>query len=496
VRRSHRSAIGAGPPPALAVPHGDRMLATMALMVASAMQAADATIANVALPRLEHELGGGVEMGSWVVTAYLCATAVVAPLTGWLRRRFGARVLFAASVSAFAGASLLCSLAPSSGAIILFRVLQGAGGGAIHPLAQAILLDLYPRERHGRMLAIWGATIMLGPILGPALGGIITDLISWRFVFAINLPISALAIWGMGRALPRTRDGSNPPLDLLGIVLLASGVAALQLCLARGVGQSWLRSPELLGEAAITVVACAALAARAKGTRLSVLQPAVFHDLNFATAAFYNFFTSAFLFVVIVFVPALGQGPLGYDATLAGLSIVPRGIVTMLVMLLVGQLIERIDLRILLTAGIMLMTCGFAMLSAARPPHALPWLIAGSTFQAAGGGALITCLSTVGFSTLSSEMRTDAAGVYSLLRQVGCASGVVLMTAVLRAAIQTKLGHPPAGSLENDPALLDIATLQAYSECFRGMALATLVMLPGVWLFRVRPMAPRLGEAA
>ena len=175
------------------------------------MQAADATIANVALPQLERDLGGGVVLGAWVMTSYLCATAVVAPLTGWLRRRFGTQRLFVVAVAAFVAASLLCSLAPSAGAMILFRILQGAGGGVIHPLAQAILLDLYPQASSmAECWRFWGATVMLGPILGPALGGIITDLASWRWVFAINLPLGASAIWGVRRvALTETEAATG-----------------------------------------------------------------------------------------------------------------------------------------------------------------------------------------------------------------------------------------------------------------------------------------------
>ncbi len=483
---------------AMPLARSERLLATMALMVASAMQAADATIANVALPELERDLGGGMVISSWVVTSYLCATAIVAPLTGWLRRRFGARALFAGAVGAFVAASLLCSLAPSPAAIIFFRILQGAGGGVIHPLAQAILLDLYPREKHGRMLAAWGATIMLGPIIGPALGGIITDLSSWRFVFAINLPIGALAIWGMCRALPNTDRGADLPIDMLGIALLAIAVGALQVCLTGSVGQSWLDSLELLAEAATAAIAFIALAMRAQRTGFTVFRPAVFADINFALAAFYNFTTSALLFVVIVFVPALGQGPLGFSATTAGLTLVPRAVATMLMMLLVGQLIAKIDGRILLTLGIGLTAAGLWMLAQAQPPDALMWIVVGSTLQAIGGGALITCLSTVGFSTLAPEMRTDAAGVYSLLRQLGCASGVALMTAVLRATIDANMidihNDLSSSSGAISPELFEIAAAQAYSFCFQAMAIAALVMLPGVWLFRIRSLGRPINE--
>jgi MFS transporter, DHA2 family, multidrug resistance protein len=461
-------------------------------MFASAMQAADATIANVALPQLERDLGDGGVAGAWVVTSYLCATAVAAPLTGWLRRRYGARRLFAGVVGAFAIASLLCALAPSLGTIILFRILQGAGGGVIHPLAQAILLDLYPKERHGRMLAAWGAAIMLGPILGPVLGGVVTDLASWRVVFLINLPLAVFAIWAMCRALPETETTADAPADLLGIALLAIGIGGLQLFLARSVGRPWLQSPELLVEGAAAVIAFAALAMRAQRTRFAALRPAVFTDVNFAVAAFYNFTISALLFVAIVFVPALTQGPLGYSATVAGLTIVPRGIAAMLVMLLVGRLIGRIAYRILLAGAMMLMTVGLAMLSAVEPSNALPWIVIGSTLQASGGGMMITCLSAVGFSTLNPDMRTDAAGVYSLLRQLGCASGVALMTAVLQAQLATNVAELSAGAAGPVGTIMphvgNLFGLQAYNTSFAGMALASLIIMPGILLFRIQSL--------
>jgi DHA2 family multidrug resistance protein len=466
----------------------DRRWATTALMLATAMQAADATIVNVALPQLERTLGGGIELGAWVMTSYLVAAAIVVPLTGWLRRRFGPGQLYGAALGLFVLASLLCSLAPSAAALIAFRVIQGAGGGVIPALAQAILHDLYPRERHGRILAIWGAVAMLGPILGPAIGGIITDIASWRWVFAVNLPLGIVAIWRMRRILPDTETTAEAPFDIIGLFLLIAGIGALQLSLQRGVGHFWLRSPELLGEISVVVIAFAVTAARVSRSGLTILRLDVFKDVNFAAATFFNFVTSALLFTAIVFLPALTQGPLGYSATIAGLTIVPRGILMMLVVLAVGQVIGKIDVRIVLAVGSGLMGVGLALLTAIQSADDILWIVFGSTVQAMGAGMILMPLSTYAFTTLPVEMRTDAAGLYSLLRQLGCAAGVALMSAVLQMKISmysADLSAAVAASGALQPArLVEGAALQAYADCFRMMAIAAIVVMPGILLFR------------
>ena len=468
----------------------DRFIATCGLMVATAIQAADALIVNVALPQLQRDFGGGIGLGTWVITGYLCATAVMAPLTGWLRRRYGARRLFPGVIGAFMLTSGLCAIAPSFAAIIFFRVLQGAAGGVIHPLAQAILLDIYPKARHARMLSILGAGIMAGPILGPPIGGIITDLASWRWVFVINIPLGLFSIWCVARLRSAVETERDLTLDALGVPLLMLGVGALQLFLQRGVERSWFASPEIFGEAAITVTAFALLGLRASRTGLTAFRPEVFKDANFVTAAFYNFMLSAILFVTIVFLPLLGEGPLGFSAFLGGGMIVPRAVLMTLVILLVGQSIEAIGYRFFLISGWLLMSAGLIVLSGTRPAQGLAWIIGGSALQAVGGGMLYTPLSTLAFSTLPAELRTDATGLYSLLRQLGYASGVALMSAVLQARIalhSTQMAHgAPLPS-----RLAEVAALRGYADCFIMMAVAAAVITPGVLLFRIEDRRKR-----
>jgi MFS transporter, DHA2 family, multidrug resistance protein len=273
-----------------------RRQATMALMIATAMQAFDATIANVALPQLEQSLGGGIELGSWVMTSYLCASAIMATLTGWLRRRYGAQPLFIGSIGLFVVASGLCSIAPSSVALIQFRLLQGAAAGVIQPLAQAILLDIYPPHDHGRMLAIWGATIMAGPILGPVLGGVIADLSSWRWIFALNFPLGLIAVLGVGQVPTTIESKSKPPIDRIGLALLVIGVGSLQLALERRIGGTWPLSAETAIEAAVATIAFAGIAARSLRSQFTLFKFQVFCNVNFSVAVFYNFLVAALLF--------------------------------------------------------------------------------------------------------------------------------------------------------------------------------------------------------
>jgi len=284
-------------------------------------------------------------------------------------------------------------------------------------------------------------------------------------------------------------------IDGLGILLLVIGVGSLQLSLERSIGQTWPPSLEITVEAAIAVLALSAIAVRSFRSRFSLFRFEVFRNINFAASVFYNFMVGALVFTTIVFLPSLSEGPLGYDATGAGLAISPRGIGTMATMLAVGYLIDKIDLRTLLVTGMVITAASFELL-AKMPFHGNPiWLGGASAIQGIGVGLLFTPLSTLAFSTLAAELRTDATGLYCLLRQLGCATGVAAMTALLRAKIQ----HGLAAIAEQGPAgrappsgLHDLTIFGAYTGCFRTLAIVSAVMIPGVFLFRVMRRNPAI----
>jgi MFS transporter, DHA2 family, multidrug resistance protein len=483
-RQGPQAEIGADPG---LLSRSGRRQATLSLMIATAMQAFDATIANVALPQLERGLGGGIDLGSWVMASYLCASAVTALMTGRFRRRWGARPIFTAAIAMFVLASLLCALATAPDELILFRLIQGAAAGIIQPLAQAIILDLYPKHEHGRMLAIWGATIMAGPMLGPLLGGLITDLASWRWIFAVNAPIGAIAMLGLGSIPSRAAPDGGGRIDRLGIALLVIAVSSLQLALQRSIGRLWPPTPETIGAAAVAVIAIAAIAVQSRYSRFLVFRFDLFRDANFALAAAYTFLIGALLFTTIVFVPALSEGPLGWDATQAGLAIAPRGVGTMTTMLAIRYVIDRVDHRALIAIGLIVTGGALELMSRVPPQGGELWLAATGAAQGVGVGMLFTPLTTLAFSTLSPDLRTDAAGVYSLARQLGCAAGVAIMTALLQARIESGVvefyRHSAIAGASSMPAF-EAASFAAYTDCFRTLAIGAVAAIPGILLFR------------
>ena len=321
-------------------------------MLATIMQALDTTIANVALPHMQGALQSSQDQISWVLTSYIVAAAIATPLTGWLCSALGRRRVFLIAVAGFTVASALCGMADNILEIVAARLLQGLFGAALVPLSQAVLLDINPKEKIGQAMAIWGAGIMIGPILGPMLGGWLTENASWRWVFYINLPVGVLAFYGIARYLPESRPGGIK-LDIFGFVTLSLTIGLLQMFLDRGEQLDWFDSTEIKLEAIGCLIAFAFFVAHtftAIGT--SFFDRRLLKDRNFVTGLLFAFIVGLVLYATMALLPTLLQGLLGYPVVYTGMTMAPRGIGTMVAMLMVGRLLHFIDARAIMALGL------------------------------------------------------------------------------------------------------------------------------------------------
>jgi MFS transporter, DHA2 family, multidrug resistance protein len=260
----------------------NRAAITVCVILATIMQALDTTIANIALPYIQGSVSASQDQINWVLTAYIVAAAIMIPTTGFLAGRFGRKRLFLVAVAGFTLASMLCGMAQSLVQIVLFRVLQGIFGAALVPLSQSVLLDIYPKERQGFAMALWGIAVMVGPVLGPVLGGWLTESYTWRWVFYINLPIGALAFLGITSFLPETARDIGAKLDWLGFGTLSLGIGALQVLLDRGEQLDWFGSGEILIEAIVAAAAFYVFFVHTFTADEPFVRPALFRDRNFA----------------------------------------------------------------------------------------------------------------------------------------------------------------------------------------------------------------------
>ncbi len=318
------------------VPVPNRGLITISVMLATIMQALDTTIANVALPRVQGTLSATQDEMGWVLTSYIVAAAITIPLTGWLASEFGRRKIFLMSIVLFTITSVLCGLATSLPQIVLFRFLQGVGGAALVPLSQAVLFDINPPKEFGRAMSIWGIGVTLGPILGPALGGWLTENYSWRWVFFINLPVGVLAYFGLLATMPESRNAKSSRFDFFGFTTLSFSIASLQLLLDRGQTLDWFSSPEIVTEAIVGGLSFYLFLVHTFSSERPFLNPALFKDRNFVASNVFILMIGVVLFATLALLPPMLQNQMGYPVILTGLVTMPRGIGTLVGMILVG----------------------------------------------------------------------------------------------------------------------------------------------------------------
>ena len=399
-------------------------------MSTTVMQVLDTTIVNVALPHMEGQLEATPDQITWVLTSYLVASAIFMPLTGFFTDRMGRRRYLLVSIFGFVLFSALCGLSASLDQIVVFRLLQGAFGAALVPLSQAIMVSIYPVEERGRAMAIWGIGVMIGPILGPTLGGYLTEVLSWRWTFFINLPVGILSYVLALTSVPDT-DRLARKMDWGGLLYLSISIAATQFLLDRGNEYGWLGSTRIQLAAVMVVggfVAFLIHSVGRTGPRLFDLR--IFLDRNFTIASLLLAVFGLGMYGSMVMQPLLLENLLHYPTLTTGLAMAPRGIISALSMIVVGRLITRISARTVIAMGIVLSglgTWGMTRYNLSISEWDVIWPV---LVQGAGLGMIYVPLSTVAFATLPRESATEAAGLFSLMRTMGSSIGISLVTTV------------------------------------------------------------------
>ncbi len=400
------------------------------------MQALDSTIANVALPYMQGSLAASRDQVTWILTSYIVAAAIMTAPVGWLASRFGKKKFALVSLAGFTITSMMCGAAQSLEQMILFRLLQGMFGASLSPLSQAIMLDLYPPAKRGSIMAIWGMGVMLGPILGPTLGGYLTDAYSWRWVFYINVPFGIAAVLGIMLFFKDLPRDASMKFDWSGFAMLAIGLGALQLMLDRGTTKSWFDSGEIIVEAVIAGLGIYLFLVHMLTARNPFIPRPLFKDRNYLSAMMLMFVTGAILVASSALLPPYLQNLGGYSVSETGLLMAPRGFGTMFAMMFAGRMALKIDARFLIGLGTVLLAWSMWEMSGWTPSIS-PWTLIWVTFfQGIGMGFVFVPMNLIAFATMAQYLRTDGTAVMNLMRNVGSAIGVSVTTTVLTSSMQ------------------------------------------------------------
>lgn len=481
---------------------------TVSVMLTTIMQALDTTIANVALPHMQGAMGATQDQISWVLTSYIVAAAIFMPLTGFLSARLGRKKVFIVSVIGFTAASMLCGAAQSLGQLVAFRLLQGIFGACLVPLSQSVLLDTYPKEKHASAMAIWGVGVMVGPILGPSLGGWLTEYYNWRWVFYINLPFGLLAWFGLAAFVKETPTDNNRRFDMFGFAMLALAIGALQMMLDRGESQNWFSSYEIVAEAILAGLGFYLFVSHIFTYRNPFIEPSIFKDRNYSVGLLFIFVVGIILLATMALLPPFMQNLMGYPIIDVGFLLAPRGIGTMIAMVTVGKLANRVDVRLLILTGLLLTSFSLWEMTLYTTETTAFTIVTTGVTQGLGLGFIFVPLSTLTFSTLAPKFRNEGTALFSLMRNIGSSIGISVVVAYL--AQRTQINHAafadyitpfnlplqqaaqsgafnlntPAGlAMINAKVTRQAATL-AYLQDFRLMMWITLAAIPLILLLR------------
>jgi DHA2 family multidrug resistance protein len=485
-----------------------RFLITISVMMATIMQVLDITIANVSLPYMQGSLSATLDQVSWVLTSYVVAAAVMTAPVGWLAARFGIKKLLVVCVAGFTAASMLCGIAHSVEEIVLYRVVQGMFGAALVPLSQTVMLDIYPPERRGWAMSLWGLGVMIGPIMGPILGGWLTEFYSWRWIFFINLPFGIATVLGLMAFMDETEGNSRLSFDWFGFAALSIGIGALQLMLDRGEQLGWFDSGEIVLTAIVSAAGFYFFFAHSLTTPNPFIPFAIFRDRNFVIGLAFMFVCGMLLVASMALMAPFLQGVMGFPIIDVGLLLGSRGIGMAIGMLSAGRLIQRADPRLLLGFGLACCVVSLYYSIDFSPDTSVFTIAWTSILQGIGLGSMFVPLNTLGLASLSAALRTQGTAMWTLIRNLGSSIGVsiviatlsnktILMHARLAESVtpfNQALADPAAAMLdprtETGRALLERivsqqAAIIAYGNDFKLVMVMTLMAFPLILLVRV-----------
>jgi MFS transporter, DHA2 family, multidrug resistance protein len=510
--------------------HNPWLIAT-AVMAATFMEILDTSVANVAMPHIAGNLSATTEEATWVLTSYLVSNAIVLPMTGWLGLRFGRKRLLTVCITLFTAASVLCGMAPDLGFLIVARILQGIGGGALVPISQAVLLESFPREKRGVAMATFGMGVVVAPILGPTLGGWITDNYSWRWIFYINVPVGIIAAL-MAQAFvedpPYIRHAKVGPVDVSGFAMMAVWLGTLQVILDKGQQEDWFASVWIRWFAVASVVCCLGFVVRELRTAHPLVDLHVLKNRNLAAGVLLITVLGAVLYGTTAALPIFLQTMMGYSALQSGMTLSPRGMGAFVTSFVVGRLVGRVRNRVLIATGFILLAVSSFWMGHINLEIGMRNVILPSVLNGIAISFIFTPLTTAAMGYLRQDQMANATGIYNLMRNLGGSFGIALVSTMIVRRAQVHQALMVAHLTPFDPVymerlaavtagltpqsgpvlaqmqaqgliygtLLRQAGLWAFVENFRLFGILCVLCLPLVLLFRrvKRPPGPPMGH--
>ncbi len=409
-------------------------------MLATFMVVLDSSVANVSLPHIAGNLSATIDESTWVLTSYLVANAIVLPASGWLASALGRKRLLLLAIAMFTASSLICGASVSMPMLILARVLQGAGGGCMQPIAQAVLLESFPLEKRGAAMAAYGMGVVVAPIIGPTLGGWITDNYSWRWIFYVNLPVGALALFMVNLFVedpPYLRAVLKRRIDYAGFLAMALWLGSLQLVLDKGQEDDWFAAPWICVASALSLAALVSFIWRELTTADPIVNLRVLKNRNFCVGTLITAIYGVILYGITAMLPLFLQTLLGYPALQSGLAVSPRGLGSFISMFVAGRLVNAVDNRALLAFGLVILAVSAGMLGQINLEISMGSVAWPNVLNGFATGFIFVPLTTMAMGTLHKREMGNATGVYNLMRNIGGSMGIAAVSTLLARGAQT-----------------------------------------------------------